>query len=71
MLWLWYDKYGITFNPKKSKWFVTDIAKDFCDCERKLGGVVIERYLVVKFMMKREMLVIDVDERIRKFNRNA
>ena len=26
---------GITFNPKKSKWFVTDIAKDFSDCEFK------------------------------------
>ena len=24
---------GMTFNFKKSKWFVTDTAKDFSDCE--------------------------------------
>ena len=43
----------------------------------KLGDVIIEHdnvcilYLGVKFMMKRKMLVIDVDERIRKFNSRA
>ena len=29
---------GITFNPEKSKWFATDTAKDFNDCEFKLGA---------------------------------
>ena len=65
---------GITFNPEKSKWLATDTAKDFSDFAFKLGGVIIERenvcisYLGVNFMMKRKMLVIDVDERIRTFN---
>ena len=68
---------GITFNPKKRKWFATYTAKDFSDCEFKLGGVIINRknvsksYLGVKFMMKPKMLVIDVDERIRKFSNSA
>ena len=67
----------ITFNPKKNKWFVTDTAKDFSNCELKLGDVVIERenirvtYLWVKFMMKCKMLVVTVDERIGKFNSSA
>ena len=29
---------GITFNPEKSKWFANDTAKDFNDCEFKLGA---------------------------------
>ena len=34
---------SITFNSKKSKWFVSDNVKYFSDCEFKLDGVVIER----------------------------
>ena len=33
---------GITFNSKKSKWFVSDTVKYFSDCEFKLDGAVIE-----------------------------
>jgi hypothetical protein len=70
-------KYGISFNPKKSKWFCTKVYGNCDNVNFMLNGDVIEHesvsfvYLGVKLLMKRDKLVVDVNERIRKFNSSA
>ena len=70
-------QYDICFNAKKSKWF---FAGKHDECTRvlfKLGDNVIDHewdsltYLGVKFVVKRQALVIDVNDRIKKLNSNA
>ncbi len=71
------EMYGISFNPTKSKWFYTGVFDDCRDVTFALGGSVIERdrlgitYLGIKFVMKRKILVVDVNDKIRKFNSSA
>jgi hypothetical protein len=70
-------KFGISFNASKSKWFTTDVDDKYNDVVFQLGGVAIEHvylcipYLGVKFIMKRHKLVVDISDRIRKFNCSA
>jgi hypothetical protein len=73
-------QYGICFNATKSKWFFAGKHNDCNDCTGvsfKLGDHTIDHewhslsYLGVKFVMKRHVFVIDVEDRVRKFNCSA
>jgi hypothetical protein len=65
---------GITFNPKKSKWYCTNHYSDCCFVTFMLNNDIITHdreciyYLGVKLLMKRGVLVVDVGDRIKKFN---
>ena len=69
--------FGINFNPAKSKWLCTDTFNDSGNVSFDLNGNIIEHelesimYLGVKFTMKRGRLIVDVNDRIRKFNCTA
>jgi hypothetical protein len=68
------NMYGITFNPTKSKWFCTDLFGSSSNVFFELNGYAVQHevesilYLGVKFIMKRGCLVVDVNDRIKKFN---
>jgi exonuclease III len=70
-------QYGITFNAKKSKWFFAGDGGNGEGVSFKLGDCFVVHecntlsYLGVKFKIVRHLLVIDVDDRIRKFNCSA
>jgi hypothetical protein len=70
-------QYGITFNVNKSKWFFTGDIGTEEGVSFKLGDLPVLHecntlsYLGVKFKMVKHLLVIDVEDRIRKFNSSA
>ena len=70
-------QYGICFNAKKSKWFFAGKHDECTRVSFKLGDNVIDHewdsltYLGVKFVVERQALVIEVKDRIRKFNSSA
>ena len=67
-------QYRICFNAKKSKWFFAGKHDECTGVSFKLGDNVIDHewdsltYLEVKFVVERQVLVIDVKDRIMKFN---
>ena len=70
-------QYGICFNAKKCKWFFAGKHDECTGVSFKLGDNVIDHewnsliYLGVKFVVERQALVIDVKDRISKFNSSA
>ena len=66
-------KFEICLNPKKTKWMCTNVYNSIKNVSFNLNGVTIVNgnciaYLGVKFAMKKNILTIDVDDRIKKFN---
>ena len=70
-------KFGTCFNPKKTKWVCTNIYSSTKNVSFKLiMGVTLVNdnsiaYLGVKLVMKKNILTIDVDDRIKKLNMSA
>ena len=69
-------KFGICFNPRKTKWMCTNVYSSIKNVSFNLNGVEIVNdhsiaYLGVKLIMKKSILTIDVDDRIKKFNMSA
>jgi hypothetical protein len=69
--------FGINFNPAKSKWFCTDSYNDSGNVSFSLNSNIVEHelesvmYLGVKLKMKHGCLIVDVNDRIKKFNSSA
>ena len=69
-------KFGICLNPKKTKWMCTNVYSSIKNVSFNLNGVTIVNdnsiaYLGVKLVMKKIILTIDVDDKIKKFNMSA
>ena len=69
-------KFGTCFNPKKTKWMSTNVYSSLKNVSFNLNGVTIGNdnsiaYLGVKLVMRRNILTIDVDDRIKKFDMSA
>ena len=67
-------KYGICFNPKKTIWLCVNVYNKHLyvnfllnDDEMENSGNSI-RYLGVNLIVQRDLLTVDVNDRIRKFN---
>ena len=67
-------KYGICFNPKKTKWLCTNAYNKHLYVNFLLNNNVIEnssnsiRYLGINLIVKRGLLTVDVNDRIGKCN---
>ena len=62
-------KFGISFNPKKTKWMCTNVYSSIKNVSFDPNGVTIVNdnsiaYLGVKLVMRKNILTIDVDDRI-------
>ena len=74
MINLCYDcgvKFGICFNPKKTKWVCTHVFSSIKNVLFNLNGVTIVNdnsvaHLGLKLVMKKSILTIDVDDRKKK-----
>jgi hypothetical protein len=69
-------RYEIKFIPVKTNWFCTNVFCKSVDVEFKICGQNIlftnyVAYLGVRLIMRRGKLVVDVNDRIRKFNNCA
>ena len=66
-------KFGICFNPKKAKWMCSNVYSCLKNVSFNLNGVTIVNensrpiaYLGVKLVMKKNILTIDVGDKIKK-----
>ena len=67
-------KYGIYFNPKKTKWLCTNVYNKHLYVNFLLNNDVFEnsgnsiRYIGVNLIVKMSLFTVDVNDKIRKFN---
>ena len=67
---------NILFIPSKTCYFYTNVFSNNNDVNFNVGGIKINssktlKYLGLKFSMKKNMFVIDVKDRILKFNADS